>query len=128
MCGAARCGELNSIFLASLEAALTADAAWDGHACRFSRRPERGLRAFSSIYAGWGVGASYYLDRDYAAAGFASAQDFLQRSYIPAFAGCDADDLLAQAPKPSLSVCVRHAGREGRMGGGRQKRSQEGRG
>ena len=29
-------------------------------------------------------------------AGFASADDFLTRSYLPAFANCDADDLLAQ--------------------------------
>jgi homoserine O-acetyltransferase len=96
VCGASRCGELNRVFLRSLEAALHADAAWDERAQRFTHRPERGLRAFATIYAGWGVGPDYYRTRAYAAAGYASADDFVQRSYLPAFAGCDADDLLAQ--------------------------------
>ena len=96
VCGAARCGALNRIFLRSLEAALQADAAWDPRLCRFTRRPTRGLKAFASIYAGWGVGEAFYVDRGYEAAGYASADVFLEQSYLPAFAGCDADDLLAQ--------------------------------
>ena len=54
-----RCGELNHIFLRSIEAALKADSAWDDAACRFSHRPTRGLEAFSAIYAGWGVGEAW---------------------------------------------------------------------
>ena len=99
VCGAARCGALNRIFLRSLEAALQADAAWDPRLCRFMRRPTRGLKAFASIYAGWGVGEAFYVDRGYEAAGYASADVFLEQSYLPAFAGCDADDLLAQVSK-----------------------------
>ena len=45
---------------------------------------------------GWGVGSEWYLDRRYRDAGFASAADFVARSYLPAFARCDADDLLSQ--------------------------------
>ena len=56
----------------------------------------RGLAAFASIYAGWGVGEGWYVDARYESAGFTSADDFLRRSYLPAFASCDADDLLAQ--------------------------------
>ena len=96
VCGASRCGSLNRIFLRSLEAALKADGAWDEAGQRFTHRPMRGLRAFSSIYAGWGVGSSFYVDKAYEGAGFSSADDFLERSYIPAFASCDGDDLLAQ--------------------------------
>jgi len=96
VCGASRCGELNGVFLSSIEAALKADAAWDEANGHFATRPERGLRAFSSIYAGWGVGSSWYTERAYARAGFSSAADFVEQSYVPAFARCDADDLLSQ--------------------------------
>lgn len=96
VCGAARCGDLNRVFLRSVEAALQADAAWDASLCRFTHRPTRGLKAFGSIYAGWGVGERFYVEKAYEAAGFASADAFLEESYLPAFAGCDGDDLLAQ--------------------------------
>ena len=96
VCGASRCGDINRVFLASIEAALKADSVWDEDAGYFSGRPTRGLLAFSSIYAGWGVGASYYTERAYLAAGYSSAEDFVARSYVPAFATCDGDDLLSQ--------------------------------
>ena len=96
VCGASRCGELNAVFLRSLEAALTADSAWDDAAARFCGTPQRGLLAFSTIYAGWGVGSEWYLKKRYRAAGFDSADAFVSQSYVPAFTGCDADDLLAQ--------------------------------
>ena len=41
VCGAARCGGLNGVFLSSIEAALKTDGAWDAAAQRFSCRPER---------------------------------------------------------------------------------------
>jgi homoserine O-acetyltransferase len=97
VCGASRCSELNAVFLGSLEAALTADAAWGAvRGGFFGRRPERGLRAFSHIYAGWGVGADWYLRKAYVSAGYTSAADFVEKSYVPAFSHCDADDLLSQ--------------------------------
>lgn len=63
----------------------------------------RGLRAFSTIYAGWGVGSEWYLDRHYQTAGFSSADAFVDKSYIPGFAECDASDLLAQVRPAMLS-------------------------
>ena len=51
LCGTARTSEHNIVFLQSLEAALTADPAWDG--TRFTAPPERGFRAFARIYASW---------------------------------------------------------------------------
>ena len=68
VCGASRCGELNAVFLGSLEAALTADGCYDPATDRFRGRPTRGLTAFSSIYAGWGVGERWYIDRKYTSA------------------------------------------------------------
>ena len=96
VCGASKCGDLNRIFLRSIEAALKADAAWDPSSERFTHKPTRGLRAFSSIYAGWGVGPDYYVHKTFEKDGYTTADDFLERSYIPAFASCDGDDLLAQ--------------------------------
>ena len=112
VCGASRCSEINAVFLRSLEAALQADGAWDEEARRFVRHPSRGLHAFGAIYAGWGVGTEWYEGRrgesaggaamggnrstPNAAAGYASADDFVDRSYLPAFAQCDGDDLLSQ--------------------------------
>ena len=96
VCGASRCGELNSVFLRSLEAALTADGCYHPPTDTFRGRPTRGLEAFSSIYAGWGVGEGWYVDRGYATAGYATAEDFVTHSYLPAFAQCNPSDLLAQ--------------------------------
>ena len=94
VCGAARCGEVNKVFLGSLEAALKVDPAWEEkHTGFFDRRPERGLLAFGHIYAGWGVGTEWYNEKRYLSAGYSSAEDFVKRSYVPGFAHCDADDL-----------------------------------
>jgi homoserine O-acetyltransferase len=42
------------------------------------------------------VGEGWYTERAYERAGYASADGFVEHSYLPAFADCDADDLLAQ--------------------------------
>ncbi|KAL1523357.1 hypothetical protein AB1Y20_018301 [Prymnesium parvum] len=111
VCGASRCGELNAVFLRSLEAALTADPAWDEASRAFRSPPHRGLRAFASIYAGWGVGSEWYLEQRYRAAGYASAEEFISRSYIAGFASCDAADLLAQvATWRTADVALPHGG------------------
>lgn len=110
VCGASRCGELNAVFLRSIEAALKADRAWDATSGFFSSRPHDGLRAFASIYAGWGVGPGWYVDRDFETrAGFASADAFVEQSYIPGFATCDADDLLSQIHTWRHADVARHA-------------------
>lgn len=110
VCGAARCGELNGVFLRSIEAALKADPAWDASKGHFTTRPTRGLAAFGSIYAGWGVGSGWYLEHEYTRAGFASADDFVNGSYLPAFASCDADDLLSQIRTWRAADVTEHTG------------------
>jgi homoserine O-acetyltransferase len=81
-----------------------ADAAWNPRTARFTGRPSRALEAFGAIYAGWGVGAGWYLNRRYAAAGFGSAEEFVTGSYLGAFAECDADDLLSQVRGARVEV------------------------
>lgn len=96
VCGASRCGDYNAAFLGSLDAALRADPTFVPEEGRFAATPSRGLEAFSRVYAGWGVGKELYLDRRFEAFGHGSGEAFVRDSYLPAFAGADADDLLAQ--------------------------------
>lgn len=96
VCGASHCSEINEVFLLSLEAALQADPMYCVQQQRFLGHPEKGLRAFATIYAGWGVGLEYYSTQSYRESGYQSANDFVTRSYLPAFVSADANDLLAQ--------------------------------
>jgi hypothetical protein len=52
-CGTAKTTPHNALFLQGLRAALTADAAWMGGDYR--EQPVLGMRAFSRVYAGWGL-------------------------------------------------------------------------
>jgi homoserine O-acetyltransferase len=95
ICGASRCNDYNAVFLDALAAALRADPAYRD--IGFSARPNRGLSAFATIYAGWGVGDTFYKQKVWAGLGFKSMEDFVQRSYIEdGFGGANACDLLAQ--------------------------------
>ena len=98
VCGAAKTSHYNRIFLASLKAALCADAAWDPASQRFTGTPTRGLTAFGTIYAGWGLSPDFYraeefLRRD--VGDFTGLEDFLQRGYVEGFVGAEPHDLLA---------------------------------
>jgi homoserine O-acetyltransferase len=92
--GAARCSRHNRVFLEGLKAALTADAAFrDG--C-YESPPERGLRAFARVYAGWGLSQAFYRQKlDIEAMGFASLEDFLVNFWEGLFVGRDANNLLS---------------------------------
>jgi homoserine O-acetyltransferase/O-succinyltransferase len=92
--GAARCSRHNRVFLEGLKAALTADAAFrDGG---YESPPERGLRAFARVYAGWGLSQAFYRQRlDIEAMGFASLEDFLVSFWEGLFVGRDANNLLS---------------------------------
>ena len=105
VCGAARCGPLNRVFLNSLEAILDADGAGG-----VPGPPRRGLTAFATVYAGWGVGADWYIGREYERHGFADVDDFVARGYLPGFAHGDADDLLAQVRAWKAADVAAHAG------------------
>jgi len=98
VCGAAKVSHFNRVFLASLKAGLCADEAWDDNALHFSRYPSRGIRAFGTIYAGWGLSPLFYQQEEFLRADigdFKDLDDFVERGYVAGFDGAEGHDLLA---------------------------------
>lgn len=93
VCGSAKTSIHNQVFLQGVRAALTGDPSWRGD--HFEAHPTRGLRAMGRVYAGWAMSQAFYRERLYEAAGFASLEDFLVRSWEANFLRRDAHDLLA---------------------------------
>ena len=94
VCGSARCAPHNAVFLESVRAALTADAAYvDG---AFTARPVRGQRAMGRVYAGWALSQEFYREEVWRTIGFTSLEDFLVRFWEANFSRRDPADLLAQ--------------------------------
>lgn len=93
LCCSARTGHFNKIFLLSLRRALKLDPAFeDGF---YTRPPVRGLRAFATIYAGWGFSEPFYRTEAFRQFGAATAAEFSARFWEPGFLHHDANDLLA---------------------------------
>jgi homoserine O-acetyltransferase len=93
LCGTAKTTVHNRLFLESLRAALTADAAWNGR--RFVGVPERGFRAFAYIYASWAASQPFFNQRLYEGLGYASLEDYLVRGWEANYRRRDPHDLLA---------------------------------
>jgi len=93
VCTSAKTSPHNHVFLEGLRGALTADPAWNGD--RFEAKPERGLRAFGRIYAGWALSQAFYRERVFLSLGFSSLEDFLIREWEASFLRRDASNLLA---------------------------------
>ncbi len=93
ICGSAKTSLHNLVFLEGIQAALTADPAWNGE--RFTARPERGLRAMGRVYAGWALSQAFYRERLYLDLGFDSLEDFLVRDWEASFLRRDAANLLS---------------------------------
>jgi homoserine O-acetyltransferase len=93
LCGTARTTDHNRIFLLSLRAALTADPAWNGD--RFTTFPERGLRAFTRIYASWAASQAFYRQGIYYQLGYSSLDDYLLRAWESNYKKRDPHNLLA---------------------------------
>lgn len=93
LCCSARTGHFNKIFLLSLRRALELDPAFeDGF---YTRPPVRGLRAFATIYAGWGFSEPFYRTEAFRQFGASTAAEFSARFWEPGFLHLDANDLLA---------------------------------
>lgn len=91
--GAARCSPHNHVFLEGAKAALQADAAFQNG--WFSSPPEKGLRAFGRVYAGWGFSQAFYRQKLFESAmGYSSLDDFLVRFWEGLFLNRDANNLL----------------------------------
>ena len=111
LCGTARTGEHNIVFLRSLEAALMADPAWDG--TRFTTTPERGFRAFARIYASWAASQAFYRRGLYRQLGYADLNDYLVRSWEASYRRRHPADLLAMLDTwiaCDVSATPRHRG------------------
>lgn len=92
--GSARTASFNKVFLLSLRRALELDPAFqDGF---YKRPPIAGLRAFSAIYAGWGVSEAFYRSKAYKAFGAHDHEQFVEYFWEPFFQRCDANNLLSQ--------------------------------
>jgi homoserine O-acetyltransferase len=93
VCTSARTSPHNFVFLEGLRGAITADPAWQGD--RFVGRPERGLRAFARVYAGWALSQAFYRERVYESLGYGSLEDYLVRDWEGSFLKRDASNLLS---------------------------------
>jgi len=93
ICSSAKTSPHNRVFLEGLQATLTVDAAWTGD--RFVSRPERGLRAFGRVYAGWALSQAFYREHLYLKLGYSSLDDFLVRDWEASFLRRDAANLLS---------------------------------
>jgi homoserine O-acetyltransferase len=93
LCCSARTAHFNKIFLLSLRQALELDPVFqEGY---YTRPPVRGLRAFATIYAGWGFSEPFYRTEAFRQFGANTAAEFSARFWEPAFLHHDANDLLA---------------------------------
>lgn len=92
-CGSARTSPHNIVFLEGVKAALCADQAWAGGA--YTAPPERGLRAFARVYAGWAYSQTFYRERLHTRLGHETHEDLLLDWEEDHLANWDANDLLA---------------------------------
>lgn len=92
-CASAKTAEHNIVFLEGVKAALQADSVFaDG---LYTSPPEKGLKAFGRVYAGWAFSQTFYREHMYRLKGFDSAEALLQdweRDHLD----WDANDLLCK--------------------------------
>ena len=92
-CASAKTSPHNIVFLDGVKAALQADATWNGG--NYDKQPERGLRAFGRIYAGWAFSQTFYREGLYRELGFETFEDLLM-DWEEDHLNWDANDLLAK--------------------------------
>ena len=92
-CASAKTSEHNIVFLEGVKAALQADATYaEGN---YSTPPEKGLKAFGRVYAGWAFSQTFYREQMYRQKGFDSAEALLQ-DWEQDHLDWDANDLLCK--------------------------------
>ncbi len=97
ICGSARTADHNKVFLSGLLATLEAAPEHLGNG-RFSSEPKAALRAFGTIYAGWGLSQDFYRAGLYRTVlGAADLENFVQEQWIERFSARRAANLYAQA-------------------------------
>ncbi len=97
VCGSARTSVHNKVFLSGLLRTLEAAPEHLGGG-RFSAEPVAALRAFSHIYAGWGLSQDFYRAELFRTAlGAPDLETFLRTDWEDGFSRCRAANLYAQA-------------------------------
>jgi homoserine O-acetyltransferase len=97
VCGSARTAAHNKVFLSGLLRTLEAAPEYLGDG-RFSAEPVAALRAFSHIYAAWGLSQDFYREKLYETVYHApSLEAFIQTDWVDSFAGHQAANVYAQA-------------------------------
>lgn len=97
VCGSARTSVHNKVFLSGLLRTLEAAPEHIG-AGRFSAEPLAALRAFSHIYAGWGLSQDFYRAELFRTAlGAPDLDTFLRTDWEGGFSRCRAANLYSQA-------------------------------
>jgi homoserine O-acetyltransferase len=92
ICGTARTSPHNYVFLDGVKAALRADAGFkDGW---YDVPPEKGIRAFGRVYAGWVYSQDFYREREHVRLGLETVEDVMRASEVR-YLQRDANDLLA---------------------------------
>lgn len=92
-CASAKTAEHNWVFLEGVKAALTADN--DFNNGNYQSPPEKGLKAFARVYAGWAFSQTFYREQLYKSKGFVSAEALLQ-DWEQDHLHWDANDLLCK--------------------------------
>lgn len=92
-CASSKTAEHNWVFLEGVKAALAADSVYDNG--NYQTPPEKGLKAFGRIYAGWAFSQTFYREKLYKTMGFDSAEALLQ-DWEQDHLNWDANDLLCK--------------------------------
>lgn len=93
LCGTAKTTNHNKLFLYSLKAALQADPTWNG--TRFEGTPDRGLFAFTQIYASWAASQPFYNAELYLDWGYHSLEDYIAKAWEAGYRKRNPHNLLA---------------------------------
>lgn len=93
-CASAKCSPHNVVFLEGVKAALQADTAWNEG--DYSAPPEKGLKAFARVYAGWAFSQTFYREALYRTLGFDDIEDLLRDWEADHVENWDANNLLAK--------------------------------
>ena len=92
-CGSAKCSPHNYVFLDGVRVALEADGNWNGG--DWQVQPEKGLRAFGRVYAGWAFSQTFYREGLYRKLGFETIEALLV-DWEEDHLSWDGNDLLAK--------------------------------
>lgn len=92
-CGCAQVSPHCYVFTKGVQAALEADAAYNGG--DYDVPPEVGIRAMARVWAGWALSQRWYWERKFEGLGHASVDAFLVDFFEAFFLTLDANDMLS---------------------------------